>query len=128
MRLMKDSLVGLALAGILALAPTTGFARGGGGGGHGGGGHFAGGGGHFAGGGSHFAHGGSHFAGFTGHGFAGHSFAEHQGDHFARNGDRFGHEDRFRDEDHFRLRNHFGGDFFVGDPYIPDSFAYDYPY
>ena len=54
MRLMKHSLVGLALAGILALAPTTGFARGGGGGGHGGGGHFGGGGGHFGGGGAHF--------------------------------------------------------------------------
>jgi hypothetical protein len=127
MRLMKGSLAGLTLAGILALAPTTGFARGGGGG-HGGGGHFGGGGNHFGGAGGHFAHGGSHFAGFTGHGFAGHNFAEHQGDHFARNGDRFGHEDRFRDEDHFRLRNHFGGDFFVGDPYILDSYAYDYPY
>ena len=47
MRLMKGSLVGLVLAGILALAPTAAFAHGGGGfgGGHGGGfgrgGHFS---------------------------------------------------------------------------------------
>ncbi len=38
MRLMKGSLVGLVVAGILALAPTAAFAHGGGGGGgHGGG-------------------------------------------------------------------------------------------
>ena len=38
MKLMKGSLVGLVLAGILALAPTAAFAHGGGGGGgHGGG-------------------------------------------------------------------------------------------
>jgi uncharacterized membrane protein YgcG len=57
MRLMKGLLVGLVLAGTMALAPTAVFAHGGGGGGggHGGGGHFAGGGGHFAGGGGHFA-------------------------------------------------------------------------
>ena len=69
MRLIKGSLVGLVLAGILALAPTAAFARGGGGGGHGGGG---GGGGHFGGGGGHFG------------GFAGHGFAAHEGAHFAR--------------------------------------------
>jgi hypothetical protein len=62
MRSIKGSLVGLVLAGILALAPTAVFAHGGGGG------HFAGG----------------HFAGFAGHSFAGHSFAQHQGAHFAR--------------------------------------------
>ena len=44
MRLMKSSLAGLVLVGILALAPTAAFAHGGGGG------HFGGGGGHFAGG------------------------------------------------------------------------------
>ena len=44
MRSIKGSLVGLVLAGILALAPTAAFAHGGGGG------HFGGGGGHFAGG------------------------------------------------------------------------------
>ena len=37
MRSIKSSLVGLVLAGILALAPTAAFAHGGGGGGHGGG-------------------------------------------------------------------------------------------
>src|SRR5258708_34419787 len=47
MRLIKGSLVGLVLAGILALAPTAAFAHGGGGGG----GHGGGGGGHGGGGG-----------------------------------------------------------------------------
>src|ERR1700738_983953 len=99
MRSIKSSLVGLVLAGILALVPAAAFAHGVGGGGHGGGvGHFGGGGGHFAG-----------FAGhsFEGHSFAGHSFAQHQGAHFARHGD------------HFRREGHF----FFGDP-----FWYDYPY
>jgi Putative peptidoglycan binding domain len=131
MRLMKGSLVGLVLGGMMALAPTAAFAHGGGfgGGGHfgGGGGHFVGDGGRFVGRGGHFVGdggrfvGGGHFAGFTGHSFAGHNFAEHQGERFARDGDRF--RDHFRDEDHFRLRDHFDGDFFIG-----DSFAYDYPY
>jgi hypothetical protein len=124
MRLMKVSLAGLVLAGILALAPAAAFAHGGGGGGHGrgggghGGSHFARGGGHFARGGAHFAGGGGHFtrghfAGFTGHSFAGHSFAEHQGAHFA------GHGDHFRDRNRFRH----DGDFSSG-----DAFSYDYPY
>src|SRR5208282_2612871 len=114
MRLMKVSLAGLVLAGILALAPAPTFARGGGGGGHGrgggghGGGHFARGGTHFAGGGGHFAGGGGHFAGFTGR-----RLAEHQRAHFA------GHGDHFRDRDRFRH----DGDFFIG-----DAFSYDYPY
>ena len=69
MRFTTSLLAGLLLTGILAIAPDTSFARGGGGGGHGGG---RGGGGHF-GGGSHFA-GGGHFAGFDG-GFAGHGLA-----------------------------------------------------
>jgi len=115
MKLMKGSLVGLVLAGILALAPTAAFAHGGGGGGHGGGG---GGGGHFAGGGGHFAG----FAGhsFAGHSFAGHSFAQDQGAHFAR------HEGNFRHEEHFRHERHF----FVGDPFWYDYpyYGYDYPY
>src|SRR4051812_15132781 len=104
MRSIKGSVVGLALAGILALGPTAAFAHGGGGGFGGGGGHFGGGGGHFGG-----------FAGhsFAGQRFAGHSLAEHQGAHFAR------HEDQFRDRDHFRH----DGDFFFG-----DAFSYDYPY
>jgi hypothetical protein len=114
MRLMKGSLVGLVLAGILALAPTAAFAHGGGGGGRGGGGGGFGGGhgGGFGGGGGHFAGGGGHFAGFAGHS-AGHSFAEHQGAHFAR------HEDHFRHD----------GDFFFGGPFgYGDTYSYDYPY
>ena len=109
MKLMKGSLVGLVLAGILALAPTASFAHGGGGGAHGGGGGFGGGhGGGFGGGGGHFAGGGGHFAGF-----AGHSFAEHQGAHFAEHGDHFRHD----------------GDFFYGGPFgYGDSYSYDYPY
>src|SRR6202048_929576 len=106
MRSIKSSLVGLVLAGILALVPAAAFAHGVGGGGHGGGvGHFGGGGGHFAG-----------FAGhsFEGHSFAGHSFAQHQGAHFARHGD------------HFRREGHF----FFGDPFWYDYpyYGYDYPY
>jgi Putative peptidoglycan binding domain len=108
MKLMKGSLVGLVLAGILALAPTASFAHGGGGGGHGGGG------GGFGGGhGGGFGGGGGHFAGFAGHSFAGHSFAEHQGAHFAGHGDHFRHD----------------GDFFYGGPFgYGDSYSYDYPY
>ena len=99
MRLIKGSLVGLVMAGVLALAPTAAFAHGGGGGGHGGGGGWHGGG--FGGARGHFA------------GFAGHSFAEHQGAHFARYGDHFRHD----------------GDFFFGDPFgYGDSYSYDYPY
>jgi hypothetical protein len=114
MRSIKNSLAGLVLAGILALAPTAALAHGGGGGGHfgGGGGHFGGfGGGHFGGGGRF---GGDHFAGFARHSFAGHGFAQHQGTHFAF------HEDHFHHGDHFRHGGHF---FFGGDP-----FWYDYPY
>ena len=110
MRLMKGSLVGLVLTGILALAPTAMFAHGGGGGGGGHGGGF--GGGHGAG----FGGGGGHFAG---HSFAGHSFAEHQGAHFARDEDHFRHGDHFRHDGDF----FFGGPFGYGDPY-----SYDYPY
>src|ERR1700719_863046 len=108
MKLMKGSLVGLVLAGILALAPTAAFAHGGGGGGHGGGG------GGFGGGhGGGFGGGGGHCAGFAGHSFAGHSFAQHQGAHFAR------HEDHFRHD----------GAFFFGGPFgYGDTYSYDYPY
>ena len=68
MRLIKGSLAGLILAGILAVAPTGAFARGGGGGGHGGGG-----GGH--GGGFGAGHGeGGHFGGFAGHGWHGRGY------------------------------------------------------
>jgi Putative peptidoglycan binding domain len=107
MRLIKGSIVGLVMAGILALAPTAVFAHGGGGGGggHGGGGSGFGGG---------HGSGGGHFAGFAGHTFAGHSFAEHQGAHFAQHGDHFRHEGRF----------------FFGDPFGYDYpyYGYDYPY
>jgi hypothetical protein len=90
MRLFKGLVGGLALTGMLALLPAAAMAHGGGGG-HGGGGHFGG------------------FAGhsFAGQSFAGPRFAQHQGAHFARNGNRFGRD----------------GDFFFGDP-----FWYDYPY
>jgi Putative peptidoglycan binding domain len=110
MRSIKGSLVGLVLAGILALAPTAAFAHGGGGGGHGGG----------SGGGGHFGGGGGHFAGFRGQSFADHNFALDQGAHSAR------HEGNFRHEDHFRHERHF----FIGDPYWYDYpyYGYDYPY
>jgi hypothetical protein len=83
MRFLTTCLAGLLLAGTLALAPDTSFARGGGGGGHfGGGGR----GGHF-GGGSHFA-GGGHFGGFHG-GFANHGFA-----HVGHGGGAWHHDGR----------------------------------
>jgi Putative peptidoglycan binding domain len=100
MRSIKGSLVGLVLAGILAIVPTAAFAHGG----HGGG--FSGGGGHFGGG--HFA-GGSHFG----------------GGHFDRSG---GHGFEFHGADHFRHFGH-GGFFWDGDPYwYGDPYSYDYPY
>ena len=113
MKSIKGSLVGLVLAGILALAPTAAFAHGGGGGGHGGGGGghgggFGGGGGHFGGGGSHFAGAGGHFAGFAGHSFAGHGFAAHEGAHGWHRG-------------HYGYGGGYWG--WYGDPY-----SYDYPY
>jgi hypothetical protein len=125
MRSIKGSLVGLVLAGILAIVPTAAFAHGGGGGGgghggggggFGGGGHFGGGGGHFGGGGGHFVGSGGHFAGYAGHSFGDHSFA---GAHFARHGDHF------RDRDHFRH----DGDFFFGGFSGYPYYGYDYyPY
>lgn len=66
MRLMKGSLAGLVLAGILAVAPTAAFARGGGG--HGGG-------------------GGGHSGGFAGHGFAGHGW--HGGGYWGWDGNAY---------------------------------------
>jgi hypothetical protein len=70
MRLIKGSLTGLVLAGILAMMPAAAFAHGGGGGGGGGHGFGGGGGGHaFVGGGGHGFGGGHAFGGFTGHGF-----------------------------------------------------------
>ena len=61
MKLIKGSLAGLILTGILAIVPAAAFAHGGGGGGHGFGG----------GGGGHASIGGGHaFSGFTGRGFS----------------------------------------------------------
>ena len=75
MRLVKGSLAGLVLTGILAIVPAAAFAHGGGGGG--GGGHGGGGGGHgfggghaFGGGGHAFVGGGHAFGGFTSRGFS----------------------------------------------------------
>jgi hypothetical protein len=104
MRLIKGSLVGLVLAGILAIAPTAAFAHGGGGGGHGGGGGWHGGG---------FGGGGGHFGGFAGHGFA-----AHEGAHFAAHGWHRGHYG-------------YGGGYWGGGPYwgwYGDPYSYDYPY
>jgi hypothetical protein len=85
MRLIKGSLVGLVLAGILALTPTAAFARGGGGGGHGGG---------FGGGGGHFAGGAGHFGGFAGHGFAPHEGGRgwHGGGYWGWDGDPYSYD------------------------------------
>jgi hypothetical protein len=107
MRLSKGSLVGLVLAGILAVVPTAAFARsGGGGGGHGGGGHFGG----FGGGVRHFGGGGGHFGGFVSHGFA-----PHEGTHFASSGWHRGHYG-------------YGGGYWGGGPYwgwYGDPYLYD---
>ena len=110
MRLIKGSLVGLILAGILALAPAAAFAHGGGGGGHGGGG-----GGH--GGGDGGFGGGGHFGGFAGHGFAGHGFTQYQGAHFARHGNHFRHDGNYS----------FGYDY-PYNGYDYPYYGYDYPY
>jgi hypothetical protein len=85
MRSIKASMVGLFLAGTLAIVFTpTAFGHGGGGGGHGGG--FGGGHGGGFGGGSHgggFGGRGGHFGRFVGRGFAPH---ESHGDHFRHRG------------------------------------------
>ena len=119
MRLIKGSLVGLVLAGILAMMPASAFAHGGGGsGGHGGGG---GGGGH--GGGGHGFGGGHTFTpGF--HGTRG--FFTSRGDH-----DRFGDRE-FRGHDRDRRFRDFDGRFFgfgatgFGYPYYSDYYPYSY--
>jgi Putative peptidoglycan binding domain len=144
MRLIKGSLVGLALTGILAMMPAAAFAHGGGGGG--GGGHGGGGGGHgfgggggghaFVGGGGHGFGGGHAFGGFAGRGFSpgfsgtrGFStgrFSGH-GDH-GRFGDR-GFRGRDRDFRDRRFRGFDGGFFGFGftDFGYPD-YSYYYPY
>jgi Putative peptidoglycan binding domain len=144
MRLIKGSLAGLALAGILAMMPAAAFAHGGGGGG--GGGHGGGGGGHgfggggggnaFVGGGGHGFGGGHAFGGFAGRGFSpgfsgtrgfstgrfsGHGDHGRFGDRGFRGGDRDFHGRRFRGFD--------GGffDFGFTDFGYPD-YSYYYPY
>jgi hypothetical protein len=139
MRLVKSSLAGLVLAGILATMPPAVFAHGGGsagGGGGGGGGHGGGGGGHgFGGGGGGHAlfGGGRTFGGFTGRGFSP-GFNGTRGfssGRFSARGDhhRFGdHGFRGRDRD-FR---DFDGDFFdfgaTGFGYPDYSYYYPYSY
>ena len=150
MRLIKGSLAGLVLAGVLAMMPASAFAHGGGGGGGGagghgggggsggggGGGHGGGGGGHSFGGGGHGFGGGHAFSGFTAHG-ASPRFSGTRGFSAGRFSDR-GDHGRFADRD-FRGRDHdfrdrrfrnFDGDFFgfgaTGFGY-PDYYDY-YPY
>ncbi len=143
MKLVKGSVAGLVLAGILAIVPAAAFAHGGGGGG--GGGHGGGGGGHGFGGGGHTFNGGGHafngggraFGGFTGHGFSP-GFSGMRGFHSARGDDGrfrdrdFQHHGDSRDNDE-RHHRHFFNDFDFapfGFPYwwYPDYGYVDYGY
>jgi hypothetical protein len=153
MRLIKGSLAGLVLAGILTMMPAAAFAHGGGGGG--GGGHGGGGGGHGGGGGGHGfggGRGGHAFVGGGGHGFGGgHAFSGFNGrgfspvisgtrgfstSRFSGRGDhgRFGDRGfRGRDRDfHNRRFRDFDGDFFdfgsTGFGYPDYSYYYPYSY
>jgi hypothetical protein len=139
MRLIKGSLAGLVLTGILAVAPAAAFAHGGGGGG--GGSHGGVGGGHGLGGGGHASFGGGHaLSGFAAHGFSPGfrgtrvfspgRFSVRGDDGRFRDHD-FGHHGNFRDRD-VRHR-HFFNDFdFVGfgfpDWWYPDYGYVDYEY
>jgi hypothetical protein len=152
MRLIKGSLAGLVLAGILAIVPAAAFAHGGGGGGGGGhgggggggGGHGGGGGGHGLGGrgGGHASIGGGHaFSGFTGRGFSPgfRGMRVFSSGRFSGRGDDgrfrdrdFGHHGNFRDSDE-RHHRHFFNDFdFVAfgfpDWWYPDYGYVDYGY
>jgi hypothetical protein len=134
MKIVKASLAGLVLAGVLTIMPAAAFAHGGGGGGGHGGGFGGGGGGHG------FSGGGHASGGFGGRGF-GHGFSATRGffaGRFSDTGDhsRFDeHGFRGRDHDfrHHRFRG-FDGDFFdfgSGDfGYLdyPYDYSYDYPY
>jgi len=118
MRLIKGSLAGLVLSGILAMMPAAAFAHGGGGHGGGGGGHGFG-----RGGGGHaFVGGGGHGFGIREGRFGGRDFGRFRCDRFVDRGDRFfdrrDRGDRFfdRDDRFFRNRFLFGG------------FGYPYPY
>jgi hypothetical protein len=142
MRLIKGSLAGLVLAGILAIVPAAAFAHGGGGGG--GGGHGGGGGGHGLGGrgGGHASIGGGRaFSGFTGRGFSPgfRGMRVFSSGRFSGRGDDgrfrdrdFGHHGNFRDSDE-RHHRHFFNDFdFVAfgfpDWWYPDYGYVDYGY
>jgi hypothetical protein len=142
MRLIKGSLAGLVLAGILAIVPAAAFAHGGGGGG--GGGHGGGGGGHGLGGrgGGHASIEGGHaFSGFTGRGFSPgfRGMRVFSSGRFSGRGDDgrfrdrdFGHHGNFRDSDEWHHR-HFFNDFdFVAfgfpDWWYPDYGYVDYGY
>ena len=120
MRLIRGSLVGLVLAGILAIAPAAALAHGGGGGGggHGGGGHVGGGGGHGFGGrgGGHASIGGGHaLSGSRGHGFSPgfrgmRVFPYGRGDDGRFRDHDFAQHRNFRDDDE-RHHSHFFNDF-----------------
>jgi hypothetical protein len=137
MRLVKGSLAGLVLTGILAIVPAAVFAHGGGGGG--GGGHGGGGGGHGIGGGGRgqaSIAGGHAFRGFTDRGFSpGFSGMRvfHSG-RFSSGGDDgrfrerdFRHHGNFRDRDE-RHHRHFFNDFDFVAFGFPDWWYPDYGY
>jgi Putative peptidoglycan binding domain len=154
MRLIKGSLAGLVLTGILAIVPAAAFAHGGGGSGGGsqgggggngggGGGHGMGGGGHGMGGGRAQASiaGGHAFSGFTGRefspGFSGmrvfHSGRFSRGGDDGRFRDRdFRHHGNFQDKDERHHRDFFNDFDFVAfgfpDWWYPDYGYVDYGY
>src|SRR5260221_8770420 len=105
MRLIKGSLVGLVLAGILALAPTAAVAHGGGGGGHGGGGGGHGGGGGWHGGGFGGGHGGGFGRGHGGGFGRGHGGGFGRGGHFSTG---WGHGDWQEGEETVDWRRYHG--------------------
>jgi Putative peptidoglycan binding domain len=130
MRLIKGSLAGLVLTGILAIVPAAALAHGGGGGG--GGDHGGGGGGHGfgGGGGGHASIGHGHaFSGFTGRGFS--RFSGRGDDGRFRDRD-FGHHGNFRDRDERHHRQFFNDFDFVAfgfpDWWYPDNGYVDYGY
>jgi Putative peptidoglycan binding domain len=130
MRLIKGSLAGLVLTGIVAIVPAAALAHGGGGGG--GGGHGGGGGGHGfgGGGGGHASIGHGHaFSGFTGPGFS--RFSGRGDDGRFRDRD-FGHHGNFRDRDERHHRQFFNDFDFVAfgfpDWWCPDNGYVDYGY
>jgi hypothetical protein len=130
MRLIKGSLAGLGLTGIVAIVPAAALAHGGGGGG--GGDHGGGGGGHGfgGGGGGHASIGHGHaFSGFTGPGFS--RFSGRGDDGRFRDRD-FGHHGNFRDRDERHHRQFFNDFDFVAfgfpDWWYPDNGYVDYGY